>query len=83
MPEDSTTPSVSSDDAYNAQVGKQKASLSVIKGKFSGVFLSNISWENPKTSREYIVKVNLNLNDPANNKDRKYLLGVLAKNFDK
>jgi hypothetical protein len=71
------------EDAYNLQVGEQKAMITIQKGESSGVFLSNISWENPETLREYTVEINLNLNDPANDKDRKYLLEVLAKNYDK
>jgi hypothetical protein len=69
--------------AYNSQFGEQKAKLKVKKGKFSGAFLSNISWENPEALKKYTVQINLNLNDPATEKDRKYLLGILAKNYDK
>ena len=71
------------EDASDFQIGEQKAMITIQKGESSGAFLSNMSWENPETLKKYTVQINLNLNDPANDKDRKYLLGVLARNYDK
>ena len=80
--ETSHSKTYTAEDAYNIQVGERKATLTIQKGEFSGKFHSSVSWEDPNSLKKYTVELNLNLNDPVNEKDRKFLLEVLAKNYE-
>lgn len=67
--------------AFNIKVGKNKAILSVSKGKYSNQFLSHIYWKDLDSRRDFSVQVNLNLNSPSRVSDRNYLLGILSDKF--
>ena len=67
--------------SYNSKVGNNDAILSVSKGKYSGEYLSNVFWKTKDSSREFSVQVNLNLNDPDNQKEKKYIFDVLSKEY--
>lgn len=65
----------------NITIGKHKASLIPLKGKEEGKFKTEIYWNNPVTNREYMVDVNINLNDPDIQEKREGFLNYLAESF--
>ncbi|MBL1294476.1 MAG: hypothetical protein COB61_011490 [Thiotrichales bacterium] len=68
-------------DAFNTVVGEHPAVISVYKGKQSGIFKTEIYWYNAGSSREYTVEVNLNLNDQAQENNKKQLFDVLTRHY--